>query len=215
MRWTSKLIRRDIIGLAAEYTGRLKDLLRSPAGMSAPTVHILIDIETMVKSENLRDITSTSSELSLNSFAADDCVSTAPTEVMGQEVPSTLYGLLSIKLKKLYASRVRDTPLEERWRFRGSWLLLDMATQYCASNPIYDIHRDGQPVPSEAALLLEVLRESTLNTIQVLLIILCRAQCLEASRFTYNKAQLGAFNAVHEAQQRAHSLRFCIQRCLS
>ncbi|KAF1345643.1 hypothetical protein EJ07DRAFT_145239, partial [Lizonia empirigonia] len=71
----------------------------------------------------------------------------------------TLYSLLTTRLKALYTSRDHDMPLEKRWEFRGAWLLLDMATQCCLSNPSFEILRGGNSVLNESALLLEVLRE--------------------------------------------------------
>ncbi|KAF2622986.1 hypothetical protein BU25DRAFT_351121, partial [Macroventuria anomochaeta] len=72
---------------------------------------------------------------------------------------NTSYGLLRNKLKELYTSRERDLPLNERWVFRGAWLLLNIATQYYASNPSYEILRGESLRTSEAPLLLEMPRE--------------------------------------------------------
>lgn len=75
---------------------------------------------------------------------------------------TTSYELLEIKLKELYVSRNRDMPGEERWKYRGSWLLLHMAIQACPSNDSYDVFREGAAAPEDSSMLLELLRKWTL-----------------------------------------------------
>jgi hypothetical protein len=55
------------------------------------------------------------------------------------KVPGTLYELLEDDLKIVYAARDRDMSHEDRWLFRGSWLVLWSALQACPSNACYDI----------------------------------------------------------------------------
>lgn len=69
---------------------------------------------------------------------------------------NNLYELLESNLKALYAARDRNATLEDRWRFRGSYLLLNLAAQACPSNPIYDLFRLQKP--DEGALLLSILQ---------------------------------------------------------
>lgn len=74
-----------------------------------------------------------------------------------QQEPNTFYMLLEGRLKALYAARDRNTAPEDRWRFRGSWLVLWFALQSCASNDSYDIFRDAKP--DETAFLISLLEE--------------------------------------------------------
>lgn len=48
---------------------------------------------------------------------------------------------------------------DDRWKYRGSWLVLHMAVQACPSNDSYNIFRDEKIAPNESASLLEVLRK--------------------------------------------------------
>lgn len=100
------------------------------------------------------------------SFTIDDSNPVTSPEVSSQtqEACNTLYYLLTTRLKSSYALRGRDLPLSQRWAFRGAWLLLHLATQFCASNPSYDICRDGTTNQDETALLLEVLRKYASTT---------------------------------------------------
>jgi hypothetical protein len=163
--WTSKLIRRDLKSLTTKCTSKLRSLFTSPADTSAPSCDVFDEIESPTDANDLHFSTTTSFR-SFDSSVGGYATSTAPTEAtsMSAECHNTLYSMLSTKLKELYASRQRDLSPDERWRFRGSWLLLDMATQNCTSNPSYDILRSGYAAPSEGALLLEVLSESMPDT---------------------------------------------------
>lgn len=89
---------------------------------------------------------------------------------MSLEASSTLYGLLSNKLKELYTSRKRDLSLQERWIFRGAWLVLNLATQFCASNSSHAVFKGSSSSISEAALLLEVVPKSISDVEQQVLI---------------------------------------------
>lgn len=166
VRWTSKLIYRDFKGLAANCTSKLKSLFSTYTNAPAPGSHTHIEIEPPIESEALHDISWPSSVHSFDSSADDDSSLIVPADGTQRSADNldtvdTLYGLLTTKLKMLYASRERYAPLEERWKFRGAWLLLDMATQCCASNPSFSISRGEHSAADEASLLLQVLREST------------------------------------------------------
>lgn len=75
-----------------------------------------------------------------------------------------MYNLLETNLKALYAARNRVLDVEERWLYRGSWLLLYIAIQACSSNDSYDILRDEKVAPSESELLLEILQLNASST---------------------------------------------------
>ncbi|KAF9692134.1 hypothetical protein EKO04_009850 [Ascochyta lentis] len=162
IRWTSRLIRRDIKVLAAGCTSKVRNLFSRSANASTSTPHVRVEIERPIDTIDLQEATFTSSEPSFFGSSAEDTESTAPTQVTEAtpEASNTLYELLDTRLKDLYASRDRDVSLEDRWLFRGAWLLLHMATQYCASNPSYYILGGGTSGISEATLLLEILQYS-------------------------------------------------------
>jgi hypothetical protein len=178
MRWTSRLVYRDLRNLAAGCTNRLRGIISSFRGTSDPIVNVRHtdkigpvpnsntrhEVEQApIDAGTLRDTTPQDFAPSSSCSSASVSMSTLPTEVshMSLEDPNTLYSLLGSKLKDLYAHRERRLPLDERWIFRGAWLLLHMATQCCASNPTHDILKPGSSSSNETALLLEVLRKYT------------------------------------------------------
>lgn len=181
VRWTSKLIYRDLKSIAAECTKKVRAL----AGATILVPHecaqneVSADLEAGCESIHARSglpstITTANNdsnapmeahEINLDNPTTTHTVpstdSSAATKAveLAQEDTTTLYSLLSTKLTELYATRERDMPTKERWMFRGAWLLLHMATQYCASNPSYNILKDGSPHVDETVLLLEVIRK--------------------------------------------------------
>lgn len=160
VRWTSKLIRRDIRNLAIKCAGGVRSFFLAPTIVLTPEAHV--EFEPHIYNQELHDDAVTNSRVSLDISADNDSDMTASTQITDGilEPCGTLYGLLTTRLKALYTSRDRGVPLEKRWAFRGAWLLLDMATQCCPSNPSFEILRGGNSVLKESALLLEVLRES-------------------------------------------------------
>lgn len=173
MRWTSKLICRDLEGLATRCTNRVRSLLSSTSGAPnhavrkatdttprALTTQSEVDNEPPIDIEDIDGSISPYTVPSSSPGTVADSNLTMPTEVSQNSIegPVTLYSLLSQKLKDLYASGERDLPHIERWTFRGAWLMLHMATQCCASNPAHDILNPSSLHSNETALLLEVLR---------------------------------------------------------
>lgn len=173
MRWTSKLICRDLKGLAARCTNRARSLLLSTSGAPDHAVRKATDTpprtltpQSEVDNEppiDIEDFDDAKSQCTVPSFSPGtvaDSNSTLPTEISQNslEGPATLCSLLNQKLKDLYTSRERDLPHTERWTFRGAWLMLHVATQYCASNPAHDNFNPGPSHSNETALLLEILR---------------------------------------------------------
>ncbi|KAF1355934.1 hypothetical protein EJ07DRAFT_130412 [Lizonia empirigonia] len=159
VRWTSKLIRRDIRSLAIKCTSGVRSFFSAPTNVLTPQAHV--EFEPYIYNEELHDDSIASSSNSLHSPADNNSDVTASTQITDGilEPSGTLYSLLTTRLKALYTSRDHDMPLEKRWEFRGAWLLLDMATQCCLSNPSFEILRGGNSVLNESALLLEVLRD--------------------------------------------------------
>ena len=82
-------------------------------------------------------------------------------ETDSEKCNDTLYELLEGRLRATYASRNRDVSHQDRWRFRGSWLLLYKAIQTCALNDSCDILRACAHDTNEKRLLLEMLQLST------------------------------------------------------
>ncbi|KAJ4990991.1 hypothetical protein SVAN01_03562 [Stagonosporopsis vannaccii] len=182
VRWTAQLIRRDLKAIAADFTSRVRNVFLRKADVAASISQDEVEDGLPIDTKDSLDIASTSTAFtttaptssapasftpanSATSFlsTAADSDANAPTEVANSSLDSstTLYGLLSTKLKDLYASRHRELPLNERWLFRGAWLILDMATQHCASNPSHDdISEPGSSRLSETALVLGVLQHS-------------------------------------------------------
>lgn len=186
VRWTSKLIRRDLKAIAANYTSKVRGIfsrstdaavaiprddfedaslldterVHDVASVSSPTRCASVEFTSMSISSTDAALASSASSFSSTTADSDANACTEETDACLND-PTTLYSLLSTKLKDLYASRERDLPLSERWLFRGAWLILHMATQQCASNPSHNISKPGSSFVNETALLLEVLRKST------------------------------------------------------
>ena len=173
MRWTSKLICRDLKRLAAKCTNRFRSLLSNTTDAPdhivrtgnedtpyATPPHTEVGIDPPIDAVALPDTSHLRAVSSSSSSTSSDSDSTLPTEVSRASLkgPVKLYSFLSQKLKDLYASRERDLPHMERWVFRGAWLILHMATQYCASNPAHDVLNSGSSCSNVTALLLEVIR---------------------------------------------------------
>jgi hypothetical protein len=121
VRWMTKLIRRDIRGLAIDCTNEIQGLFSNNASTS--TSHFQVEIEFPIDAEDLHGATSGSTTPYLASSTADDSDSIAPTKITKVTLEAsnnTLYALHNNKLKELYASRDRAAPREERWIFQGT-----------------------------------------------------------------------------------------------
>lgn len=170
VRWTSRLIYRDLRGIATEFANKARSLFLRTADAAVAVSQDHVEYEPPIDTESRHAVAPLSSEHS-TTFTTADSYAIAATDATERSLEEsiTLYDLLNTKLKELYASRERDLPLNERWIFRGAWLILNMATQCCASNPSYDILNAGSSSTDESALLLAVLRESPSDHIWLLL----------------------------------------------
>ena len=171
VRWTAKLIRRDLKGIAAKCTSKVRGLFkRTPVDASDLSFDVnqanadpATDSESIFYSARVSqadtDAVTDGESVFYDAFETLDRPSLigpgtngnhtiVPTEGRDDisEAFVTQYQFLTATLKDLFASRERDLPCKERWLFRGSWLLLNLAIQYCASNPIFEIWKDS---PSE------------------------------------------------------------------
>lgn len=112
----------------------------------------------------------------------------------------------------MWASRDRNVSNKDRWQFLGSWLVLCMALQACASNPAYDIF-DG-PKTDETALLLELLKLTTATATtsrKAHRVSKMPAAPFEGSRthIRIDSAFSNAGSGAYEAQKPTHSELWC------
>jgi hypothetical protein len=158
--WTVKLIRRDVRNLRTRYKTRLKHKSKRGKVAESASLHQSHEAEKMTEvPEGVQHIdqpTEHASEGSVYSKAPQDVLESGSEKCL-----TTLYGLLEGRLRAAYASRDRNASHEDRWRFRGSWLLLYKAIQVCPSNDNCDAHRYGAQDAYEKRMLLEMLQLST------------------------------------------------------
>jgi hypothetical protein len=164
VRWTAKLIRRDLKGIAAKCTSKVRGLFkRTPVDTSDLSSHVTqADTDAVTDGESVfYDAFETLDRSSLIGPDTDGNDSIVPTEGRDNisEVFVIQYQFLTAIHKDLFASLKRDLLCKERWLFRGSWLLLHQAIQYCASNPIYEIWKDSTSEVEDAAALEPVPRK--------------------------------------------------------
>ena len=164
VRWTIKLIRRDLKVIAARCSSRVRDRFkRTSADTSDPTSHV-----TQAHTDAVNDRESVFYDASeshdLPSLVGPDTdgnkliVAEDGSEGIS-EVFISSYEFLTASHKTLFASRERDLLCKERWLFRGAWLLLHQAIQYHESNPIYKIWKDGPSEVEETGAFQPILRK--------------------------------------------------------
>jgi hypothetical protein len=157
---TVKLIRRDVRNLRTRYTTRSKHKSKRGKVVESASLHQSHEAEKMTEvPEGVQHIdqpTEHTSEGSVYSKVPQDVLESGSEKCL-----STLYGLLEGSLRATYTSRNRNASHEDRWRFRGSWLLLYKAIQVCPSNDNYDALQYGAQDASEKRMLLEMLQLST------------------------------------------------------
>lgn len=184
VRWTAKLIRRDIKIIAARYTSKVRDLFkRTSVDTSDLNYHVTqADIDTVTAGESVlynsrvtqadtdqatdRESVFYKASESLNRPSPDgpdtdgnDLITPTEGPASTSKVFTTPYQFLTASHKELFASRERGLLCKERWLFRGSWLLLHQAIQYHDSNPIYEIWKDSASEVEDAAALEPFLRK--------------------------------------------------------
>ena len=187
VRWTAKLIRRDLKGIAARCTSKVRGLFKRTSVDTSDLSSCvnLANADPVTDSESIfysacvsqanTDAVTDGESVFYDAFETLDRPSLIGPETDGNdsivhkegrddiaEVFVTQYQLLTATHKDLFASRKRDLPYKERWLFRGSWLLLHQAIQYCASNPIYKIWKDSPSEVEDAAALEPALRKYAL-----------------------------------------------------
>ncbi|KAF3002416.1 hypothetical protein E8E13_003313 [Curvularia kusanoi] len=179
IRWTAKLIRRDLKAIAAKCISKIQHM------MSHTTTTATATSDLPSSTSMLDDVSEGLHGSSIIAHSIDDNDSTTRSESAGMvaagvtdtgavdaeaidltAVSSTFYAFLTASLKDLYASRDRDLPLPQRWVFRGAWLLLHLATQYCSSNPSYDICKGRHSKVAEVTVPHEGLHNEMLPSIK-------------------------------------------------
>ncbi|KAG9383011.1 hypothetical protein A1F94_006932 [Pyrenophora tritici-repentis] len=160
--WTMTLLRRDIRNLRTKSTAKLKNTFAFSRTATDASMHPEVESDSTTAipggRQDCSEVTETASEGSVSTKPVQDSHSVA--EVGAKKGGNALYELLQNKLKASYASRVLKASHEARWSFRGSWLLLYMATQACPSNDSYNIFRGDQGPPDESQMLLDLLQQS-------------------------------------------------------
>ncbi|KAI4604892.1 hypothetical protein J4E83_010940 [Alternaria metachromatica] len=163
VRWTSKLLRRDVRNLRAKYTirskhqgGRVDAATSSSAHQQAYTKNVS-QLPRGVQCS--KPSSQRAGQDSVYSRPPQDSPRTPQTS--RENCPGTLYDLLESRLRATYASRDRDMSHEDRWRFRGSWLVLHRAIQGCRSEKSDDASSVGTDEASENTMLLDMLNLST------------------------------------------------------
>ena len=184
VRWTAKLIRRDLKGIAAKCTSKVRGLFKhAPVDASDLSSDVIkANTDPVTDSESIfysarvsqadTDVVTDGESVFYDAFETLDRPSLIGPDTDGNdsivhtegrddvsEAFVTQYQFLTATHKDLFASRKRDLPYKERWLFRGSWLLLNLAIQYCASNPIFEIWKDSPSEEEDAASLEPALRK--------------------------------------------------------
>jgi hypothetical protein len=190
VRWTAKLIRRDLKGIATRCTSKVRGLFkRTPVDTSDLSSFVnqadedpITDSESVFYSARFTqsdtDAVTDGESVFYDAFETIDRPSLVGPDAEGNdsiiptqgrddisEVFVNQYEVLTATHKDLFASRERDLPCKERWRFRGSWLLLHQAIQFCASNPIFEIWKDS-PSEVEVAAALEPIPRKFAQTLK-------------------------------------------------
>ena len=163
VRWTAKLLRRDVRNLRARYTTRSKQQGRPDDLATSSSAHQQACTKNVSQLPQGIQCSKPSSQ-----HAGQDSVYSKPPQdsprtshISSEERPGTLYGLLENRLRATYASRDRDMSHEDRWRFRGSWLVLHRAIQGCRPDKSDDASSVSTDKASENTMLLNMLNQST------------------------------------------------------
>ncbi|KAI4920833.1 hypothetical protein J4E85_008948 [Alternaria conjuncta] len=163
VRWTAKLLRRDVRNFRAKYTTRSKHQGAPVDAATSSSAHQ----QACTKNVSQLPQGVQCSNLSSHHAGQDSVYSKPPQNSPGtpqisrENCPGTLYDLLESRLRATYDSRDRDMSHEDRWRFRGSWLVLHKAIQGCRPDESDDASSIGTNGSSESTMLLDMLNQST------------------------------------------------------
>jgi hypothetical protein len=160
IRWTMKLLRRDLRDLRIKYMTSTKhkcgpvEIARSPSAYQQDQVENKPQVPEDVQYSGV--LSECVSEGSVYSKAPQ-----GSPETSSEKRPSTLYELMERRIRATYASRDRNMSHEDRWKFRGSWLLLYKAIQACPSNGSGNGFQYGAKETNDYIMLLDMLSQST------------------------------------------------------
>lgn len=148
-RWVTHLLRRDIKNLTAKYASKIKSKFANKVVKTDAPLYQQIDIDLAT--------------------VEPECLQRTPEPSIVEEkgpdryLQPTMYEILEALHKQTYAPVDRDRLPEERFKYRGGWLLLQRAIQACPSNPSYNIFREEGEMPDDSQLLIEVIKLSVLK----------------------------------------------------
>lgn len=162
----STLLRRDIKDLKTKFVGKVKSMFKCKtartstsaekrAGEEANTLQNVSTETSITKPEEVEPVREPVNAADMK--PAEGSATLATEEEEGIE---TLYTTLEENLQVLKESRDKDAPADERWHFRGCWLLLYTAMLYCPSNPFYEALGCGKTASADAAVRAKILGES-------------------------------------------------------
>ncbi|KAH9880722.1 hypothetical protein IAQ61_001016 [Plenodomus lingam] len=163
----STLLRRDIKDLKTKFVGKVKSMFKCKtartstsaekrAGEEANTLQNVSTETSITKPEEVEPVREPVNAADMK--PAEGSATLATEEEEGIE---TLYTTLEENLQVLKESRDKDAPADERWHFRGCWLLLYTAMLYCPSNPFYEALGCGKTASADAAVRAKILEPTT------------------------------------------------------
>lgn len=159
LRWTAKLLRRDVRTLKKKAITKLKASF--PPTSSKPSATFRSTTNSVKVKPIIPQCVQSTPLVPQNEVRNSRAPHAASSDIFVKHA-ETLYELLEGHLKTTWASRDRDVCHKNHWLFRGAWLVLWMALQACPSNTSYDIFED--PKADETALLLDLARITAAKT---------------------------------------------------
>ncbi|KAF2853612.1 hypothetical protein T440DRAFT_418868 [Plenodomus tracheiphilus IPT5] len=154
---TATLLRRDVKDLKTKAIAKVKSMY----GHKAERTSASVDKQS---SDGANTLETNSDETSVGGseevMPARESTSTAENE----EIIETAYSIMTENLGVLMKARDSDASRRERWIFRGCWLLLHMALQYCPSNPFYETLGCGKTAAADAEVRAKILQPTTTVT---------------------------------------------------
>ncbi|KAL6708876.1 hypothetical protein ACN47E_002283 [Coniothyrium glycines] len=136
-RWTAHLISRDVKDIKNRLVSRIKEKCSRRQGAKNPAASLVAN--------------------------TGDSMALYPDIITSKAEPKTMYEILQTMHKETYCPRDPERSKVDHHKYRGSWLLLQMAIQNSPSNPIFDIFRPDCRLPDDSTLLVEVIRQNILQ----------------------------------------------------
>ncbi|KAG9187952.1 hypothetical protein G6011_01875 [Alternaria panax] len=214
IRWTAKLLRRDVRVLRTKLATSLKRKVNSDEVAESSSLHYKGETkrvaEVLEGVQHIDELPQYVNGGSVYSKAPEDAPEIVP-EPDRDKCNGTPYELLEGRLRAVYASRDRDASHKDRWRFRGSWLLLHKAIQACPSNDSWGTSLSGTRDDIEKRMLLEMLQLSTDRTRSPL----HKVSRMPAAPYTQHDSDLNRFDSMLSNATTLTSTPSAIQMWLS